>query len=1457
MGYVSNLKKRFTYLASCIGVPGVLILLLVLTPAAFAQSPKAQAVQYKPITAQLPNAVVQTRAKEVLTKIPLSFELNQGQTNEEVRFFSRGAGHTLWLTADEAVLAQRGVRKSAKGKLASDNSNSQEFEVFHLKLANANRHAPVEGLEELPRKTNYFIGNDPKKWRTNVPSYAKVRYHGIYPGVDLVYYGNEAGQPEYDFVVAPGADPQQIVLDVQPGLGVPESTPRESARLTANGDLILHGANTDLRFQKPVIYQQNTDGARVYVAGNYVLTTSPKSEHRASKISFTLTDYDHTKQLIIDPAITYMSYVGGGADIVTSVAVGQNSGSNKNFLYVAGFTDSPLLPVTSNAQQPSMLGTRDDFIAKIDPSHSGNSSLVYCSYFGGGIIDPQRGDQVSAIAADQSGNVYLTGSVSSDSFPQVQPLVTGLGSVSSAFLTKLNSDGSNITFSTRFGGTQGPSPQTFARAIAVDNTGNVYIAGDTGALITLANPYLTSRGNGFAGFVTGFATNGTPSITYSTYIGQSPVGLNNFDSATRAIAIGPSGSLYVAGVTLTIPNLGGFQNTGGGFFLVLQPNGFVGQNQLRYSTNLGGNVSALAVDASGNAYITGSAVPPSLPTTLGAFRSGASGPGGAFVLKVNPAAVADASLVFSTFLNNDPSWPYSLPESASGIVVDSNGDTYVAGTTYSNTFPVVNPAQASMYGVSQSVDAGKTWVALSRGLTPPIVFALTVDTSSSPHNLYAATSGFNTPNPGNTPPPVTLYRSSDGGLNWQPANNGMQGLWTMETAVDPANNSNIYAASSAGVYRSTDQGSNWTLFNPGNTDLAGQFVTALAFDGPTLYAGTLNGLYALTNGSWARSGLSTSIDHIAVDPNTSPHTLYASCSAQYGGPCPQLLKSSDVERTTWALLSGPSDPHLISYVVLNSVTKPTTIYGLNNSAPTPILWKSADGGANWSHFSDLNGLNGALLQNQIAIDMTTTPASFYASDISNGLYRSTNDGTTWNLILNGPTGPIAIDSTNASQTTPSTIYAANFGGFGEGFLAELDPTGSNLLFSTQIGGIHGLNPYGASGQISSLARDSNGTLYVGGFSDSSFLPTINAFEPISPRTDPFNYVRTGFVAAIGDAQLAVPQGCTTCSASTQVNVPNGTLSVSLPNVSGSSTGGTATVSVTPLSASDTANFSLSNNLGAYDISTTATFSASPSNPIALCFQAQTVNDPITFNGLRLIHIVNGNPVDSTSSHDFATRTVCGFVTSLSPFILINGTPTVTWGSPQSITYGTPLSSTQLNATASVPGTFSYSPAAGTVIGPGQQTLSATFTPANPALYSSVTRTTNINVLYSMASCNGDLGHTVLQPINTDGTSVFKLGSTVPTKFRVCDANGSSVGIPGTVTSYQLVAAGAATGLTVDEQVYSTAADTTFRWDPIGKQWIFNQATGKNNATLSQANTVYRFRITLKDGSTIPFQYGLK
>ncbi|MGQ0734635.1 MAG: MBG domain-containing protein, partial [Acidobacteriota bacterium] len=238
---------------------------------------------------------------------------------------------------------------------------------------------------------------------------------------------------------------------------------------------------------------------------------------------------------------------------------------------------------------------------------------------------------------------------------------------------------------------------------------------------------------------------------------------------------------------------------------------------------------------------------------------------------------------------------------------------------------------------------------------------------------------------------------------------------------------------------------------------------------------------------------------------------------------------------------------------------------------------------------------------------------------------------------------------------------------------------------------------------------------------------------------------------------------------------------------------------------------------------------------------------------------DGSPTPPTNAGSYAvvaTLTHQNYTSAAANGTLVIGkaTPAAAWSAPAPIIVGTPLGAAQLNATSSVPGTFTYSPVAGTVldVGPGQ-TLSATFTPADADNYNSVPVSTSISVLYSTAACQGAAGHAILPPVNADGTSVYKRNSTVPAKFRVCDAAGNSVGTPGVVAGFYLIQViNGTVSTTANETVESTTPDTTFRWDTTGQQWIFNIAT-KN---LSIGRT-YVYRIALKDGSAIQFQYGLR
>src|SRR5580700_4161148 len=386
----------------------------------------------------------QARILDSYGKLPLTFEANHGQTDSRVKFLSRAGGYTLFLTGDEAVIALRGKAKAAAPKGASGfktipvslkrypdtnpsvkpASEKMTGGVLRMKLRGANPAAEVTGVDELAGTSNYFIGNDPAKWRTGVPTYAKVKYAGIYSGIDLVYYGNQR-QLEYDFIVAPGADPRRIAFDV-----------RGAKRILrdARGDLVLKIGQGEIRWHRPVVYQEK-DGARQLVAARYVVADG-------NRVGFELAKYDTSRALYIDPLV-YSTYLGGsGGDQGNSIAV--DSAGNA---YVAGITGSSDFP-TMNPLQPAYGGNVDAFVTKINTE---GSALVYSTYLGGG-----GSDQGAGVAIDGAGNAYTTGTTNSTNLPVTpgafQTTCGNPSSCESAFVTKINTSGSTLVYSTYLGG---------------------------------------------------------------------------------------------------------------------------------------------------------------------------------------------------------------------------------------------------------------------------------------------------------------------------------------------------------------------------------------------------------------------------------------------------------------------------------------------------------------------------------------------------------------------------------------------------------------------------------------------------------------------------------------------------------------------------------------------------------------------------------------------------------------------------------------------------------------------------------------------------------------------------------------------------------------------------------------------------------------------------------------------
>jgi hypothetical protein len=760
-------------------------------------------------------------------KLPLSFEVNQGQTDPQVRFLSRGRGYTLFLTGDAAVLAlekpsavsrqlsaSRNSRAGSRNLLLPSerlqwttgngprtspliqNPNSKiQNEVVRLRLVGANPKAKVSGAAELPGRANYFIGNDPKKWRTNVPTYGKVRYHNVYPGVDLEYYGNRAGQLEYDFIVAPGADPSAISLAVAAGQQVgsrQKAVGSGQPKIDSNGDLVVHlDGNDEVRFHKPLVYQGQDSGFGIQDSGAMNTQQGATGNRRSpitnrksvearflldsqNRLHFAPGPYDHTKPLVIDPVLTYSTYLGGSnVDHGFGVAV-DSSGS----AYVTGLTGSTDFP-TVNPLQASKNGTTNAFVAKLNAA---GSALVYSTYLGGNARDGGN-----AIAVDSLGNAYVTGGTQSTDFPTVNPLQATNGSPTygNGFVAKLNASGSALIYSTYLGG----SGSDGGTGIAIDSSGNAYVTGftDSTDFPVTAGAFDTSIATQPGGgcysapgpcedaFVAKLNASGS-ALVYSTYLGGSG------DDTAYGIAVDSSQSAYVVGVTgstdfptvnplqatleadgnafvsklnaagsalLYSTYLGGSGGAGGyaiavdssgnayvagsagSDFPTVDPlqaslegssNAFVAKlsasgSALVYSTYLGGSGSdvgyAIAVDSSGNAYVAGS-TGPDFPT-VDAFQATFKGAGNAFVSKLNASGSA---LLYSTYLGGTGFSAYG--DLAYAIAVDSSGNAYVTGQTSSTDFPTVNPLQA----INKAGYYGTAFVAmLSPGPAPAVSFS--------------------------------------------------------------------------------------------------------------------------------------------------------------------------------------------------------------------------------------------------------------------------------------------------------------------------------------------------------------------------------------------------------------------------------------------------------------------------------------------------------------------------------------------------------------------------------------------------------------------------------------------------------------------------------------------------------------------------------------------------------------
>jgi len=598
------------------------------------------------------------RVLEEYGKLPLSFEANEGQSDPDVKFLSRGHRYTLFLTASEAVLV---LDTRAGGR-----------SVVRMKMLGAEPRPAIAGVDELPGRVNHFIGSDPARWRARVRTYARVRYDDVYPGIDLVYYGNR-GHLEYDFVVRAGADPARIVLGFE---GV------DRVELADQGDLVLHTATGAIRQRKPVIYQE-VDGARRKVAGGYVLAG-------ANRVGFQVAPYDLARPLVIDPVLVYSTFLGGGAND-RSFGIALDAAGN---VYVTGQTLSSNFPTTAGAVDATHNGGSDAFVTKLNAT---GSALVYSTYLGG-----SGDDNGGGIAVDAAGNAYVTGTTASIDLPTTPGAFDRdhNGGASDAFVAKLDPTGSALGYSTYLGG--GGLDAAFA--LALDAAGNVSLTGRTASadFPTTPGAFATSLSGREDAFVTKLDPTGS-ALVYSTYLGGNDAGLAAGVELGCGIKVDGSGT-YVAGDTAstdfpTTPGAfdttynGGAGSFGDVFVTKLDPSG----SALVYATYLGGGSSdscqGMTVDTAGHVYVSGSTGSADFPTTPGAYDTTFNG--GildAYVTKVNPTGTG---LVYSTFLGG------SGADANARVAVDAAGNAYVTGETGSAfDFPITANAPQPVFGGS-------------------------------------------------------------------------------------------------------------------------------------------------------------------------------------------------------------------------------------------------------------------------------------------------------------------------------------------------------------------------------------------------------------------------------------------------------------------------------------------------------------------------------------------------------------------------------------------------------------------------------------------------------------------------------------------------------------------------------------------------------------------------------------
>ncbi len=930
-----------------------------------------------------------------LAALPLSFEPNRGQAASEVRFVTHSRAATVLFTDSGAVM------RLPQG-------------VLEMRLEGA-RARRASGLDRLPGRSNYLLGNDRAQWRTDIPTFGKVRLERIYRGIDLVYHGNGRNL-ESDFVVSPGANPTAIQLAFRG---------QTSVRLDADGSLVLSLPDGELRQHRPVAYQETGDGRRE-VDCTYRLDAR-------GEVRFEVGPYDRRRTLVIDPVLAYSGRLGGsGADGVQGVAA-DSSGN----VYVVGNTQSTDFPAL-NAIRGTLDGYQDAFVTKINAA---GTDVLYSTYLGG-----DGWDDGAAIAVDAAGSAWVTGKTSSSNFPW-NPASSKRDA---GYVARLNTSGNNLVVALPVG--------EDAYGVAVDAAGYAYATGEAfvGENLTPVNAVQPSPGGFFDAWVAKFSPSGT--VVYATFLGgaQSDTGW--------AIAVDGSGSACVVGFTYStdFPVSNAMQATapgsGDAFVTKLTPGG----NAFVFSTYLGGSAydiaEGVAADSSGNCYVAGRTASTNFPT-LNPAQARAS-TWDAFVTAYTPSG----AYLYSTYLGG------AGDDEAKAIAVTSSGVAWVTGSTGSLNFPVTSDAYQAgpgggAGGVFSSTNSGASWTSL--GL--PHNSAAVLVSPTNPLQVYAGTDAgvYSSTNGGNSWTKSGLsnvsalamqtnnscalyainsdyvYYSGNCGSSWP---NSFQAAQTMRSlAVSGTSPAILWATGGSKLYRFSNFASNpgnWSNWQYG--ELGSAIVAADPGSACTVYLGNYAGsVYKKTTCTgddwpWPDTGATfgSAVTALAVHPTDQATVLAGTADGR-------VYKK--VGAGAWSVagtLSGQVNS------ILFHPANPLNVYAASANG---MVYASTDGAANWGPPVAVSGTPKALAASAsaastVALASASQSDAFLARVSLAGAvtYGSLLGGSSSDVgygVALGPTGAIYAAGQTYSSDFPATpgAFPGGSGGGADGFLVRFDP----------------------------------------------------------------------------------------------------------------------------------------------------------------------------------------------------------------------------------------------------------------------------------------------------------------------------------------------------------------------------------------------------------------------------------